>query len=84
QAASQREIILRAGLHTGECEFIAGELVGTAVQIVEGVLGSAAPNEIRVSNTVKDLVVGSGFQFTERDRLEFEGVSGVWGVYSLS
>ena len=84
QAASQREIILRAGLHTGECEFIAGELVGTAVQIVEGVLGSAGPNEIRVSNTVKDLVVGSGFQFTERDRLEFEGVSGVWGVYSLS
>lgn len=82
-AANQREIKLCAGLHTGECEFIAGELVGTAVQIVQGVLKSAGPDEIRVSSTVKDLVVGSGFQFTERDQLVFDGVSGSWGIYSI-
>ena len=82
-ATKQMEIKLRAGLHTGECEFIAGELVRTAVQIVQGVLKSAGPDEIRVSSTVKDLVVGSGFQFTEREQLVFDGVSGSWGIYSI-
>lgn len=81
--ATQRQIKLRAGLHTGECEFMAGELVGSAVQIVKHVLKSAAPNEVLVSSTVKDLVVGSGFEFTLRDQRVIEGVPGCWGIFSI-
>ena len=84
ETANQQDLKLRAALHTGECEFIAGDLVGSAVQIVAGVLQSAAPNEVLVSNTVKDLVVGSGFQFTEREQRVIEGVSGRWGIYSIN
>jgi DNA-binding SARP family transcriptional activator len=84
ETANQQNLKLRAALHTGECEFIAGDLVGSAVQIVAGVLQSAAPNEVLVSNTVKDLVVGSGFQFTEREQRVIEGVSGLWGIYSIN
>lgn len=74
---------LRAGLHTGECEFIAGELEGSAVKITESILDSAKPDEILVSGTVKDLVVGSGFQFVERERISVTGISGRWGTHSL-
>ncbi len=74
---------LRAGLHAGECEFLVGELVGSAVQIAEGILDAAAPGEILVSSTVKDLVVGSGFEFAQRGQCEVDGISGQWGVYCL-
>lgn len=79
--ANQRGIDLRAGLHTGECEFGAGELVGMAVQIAEGVLKTGAPGEILASSTVKDLVVGSGLQFAQREQRVIKGVSGQWGIF---
>ncbi len=82
-AACLRDIRLRASLHTGECEFVSGELAGTAVQIAKGILKTAKPNEILVSSTVRDLVVGSGFQFTERGGCTIEGISGKWGTFSV-
>ena len=57
RAASACEI--RAGLHTGECEVIGDDVGGLAVHIAARVMGSAGPSEVLVSNTVKDLVVGS-------------------------
>jgi DNA-binding SARP family transcriptional activator/pimeloyl-ACP methyl ester carboxylesterase len=81
--AEQRNMMMRIGLHTGECEFISGELTGSAVLIVEDVLKSAGVNEVLASNTVKDLVVGSGIQFLERDKRTIEGVSGEWGVFLI-
>jgi class 3 adenylate cyclase len=83
KAAAQRNIQIRIGLHTGECEFFSGELTGSAVLIVEDVLKSAGVNEVLASNTVKDLVVGSGIQFLERDKRTIEGVSGEWGVFQI-
>jgi class 3 adenylate cyclase len=79
----QRDTPVRAGLHTGECEFVAGELVGTAVQIAEGVLGTAASNEVLVSSTVRDLVAGSGFQYAEGRQCAIEGISRTWAVFPL-
>jgi len=80
---SQRDTPVRAGLHTGECEFVAGELVGTAVQIAEGVLRTAASNEVLVSSTVRDLVAGSGFQYAEGRQCAIEGISRTWAVFPL-
>jgi pimeloyl-ACP methyl ester carboxylesterase len=81
--AHLRSIKLRAGLHTGECEFTAGALAGTAVQIAQGVLETAAANEVLVSNTVKDLVVGSGFMFTEVGTIVVDGVSQGWKIFAV-
>ncbi|NIM92227.1 MAG: alpha/beta fold hydrolase [Anaerolineales bacterium] len=74
---------LSASLHTGECELVLGELKGVAVQIAETILNDDTPYTILVSNTVKDLVAGSGFHFNERGKCTIEGVSGEWVIYSL-
>jgi class 3 adenylate cyclase len=76
-------INIRIGLHTGECEFVSGELRGTAVKIVKGVMIYANNREILASNTVKDLIVGSSFRFSERGQQVIEGVTGKWGISAI-
>jgi DNA-binding SARP family transcriptional activator/pimeloyl-ACP methyl ester carboxylesterase/class 3 adenylate cyclase len=83
ESLSQRDTAVRAGLHTGECEFAAGELVGAAVQIAEGVLVAAASNEVLVSRTARDLVAGSGFQYAERRQCTIDGIARTWAVYPV-
>ncbi len=56
----------RAGLHTGECELMEDDIGGIAVHMASRVAAQARPSEILVSSTVKDLVAGSGLQFTDR------------------
>jgi class 3 adenylate cyclase len=75
---------VRAGLHTGELEVMDGDLGGMAVHIAARVLDRAAPSEVLVSSTVKDLVVGSGIDFEERGAHELRGVPGEWQLFSVS
>jgi class 3 adenylate cyclase len=74
---------IRAGVHTGEGQLIDGHLGGIAVHIAARVAALAAPGEILVSRTVKDLVVGSGLTFDDRGAHELKGVAGSWEVYSV-
>ena len=74
---------LRVGVHTGECEVIGDAVAGLAVHIGARVATLAGPSEVLVSSTVKDLVVGSGFQFKERGRHELKGVPGTWQVFAV-
>jgi len=55
---------IRAGLHTGECELLDGNVAGIAVSIGARVAAEARPGEVLVSQTVKDLVAGSGLRST--------------------
>ena len=73
---------LRAGLHTGECELVDGKVAGIAVHIGARVAAQAAPGEVLVSSTVKDLVAGSGLQFEDRGEHELKGVPGAWHLYA--
>jgi class 3 adenylate cyclase len=75
---------IRAGLHTGELEVMDGDVGGLAVHIASRVMGAAAPNEVLVSGTVKDLVVGSGIDFEDRGERELRGVPGEWRLYAVS
>jgi class 3 adenylate cyclase len=59
-------LVVRAGLHTGECELVNGKVGGIAVNIGARVASRAQPGEILVSSTVRDLVAGSGISFEER------------------
>jgi pimeloyl-ACP methyl ester carboxylesterase len=69
---------VRAGVHTGEVEVQGDRIRGVAVQIAEGVAAEAAPGEVLVSQTVDDLVAGSGLEFADRGTRALAGVSGEW------
>ena len=73
---------IRAGLHTGECEIIRSKLAGIAVHIGARVAGLAGTGEVLVSNTVKDLVAGSGLMFEDRGTHILKGVPGEWRLYA--
>jgi class 3 adenylate cyclase len=75
--------VIRAGLHTGECELIGDDVGGIAVHIGARVMARARPNEILVSSTVKDLVTGSGIEFRDRGMHRLKGVPGTWRLFSV-
>ena len=75
-------INVRAGAHTGECEVMGDKYGGIAVHIGARVAAQAAPGEVLVSSTVKDLVAGSGLVFEDRGRHVLKGVSGDWQLYA--
>jgi class 3 adenylate cyclase len=74
---------LRAGLHTGECEQAGDDIRGIAVNIGARVGATAGPGEVLVSQTVKDLVAGSGLGFEDRGEHELKGVPGSWRLYAV-
>lgn len=73
---------IRAGLHTGECEFIDNRVAGIAVHLGARVLAFAGPGEVLVSSTVKDLVAGSGLCFIDRGVRALKGVPGEWHLFA--
>jgi len=76
-------IEIRAGLHTGEIELIGDDVGGIAVHIAARVLAEAGDNEVCVSSTVKDLVVGSGFEFSAKGVFNLKGVPGNWHLFTV-
>jgi len=75
---------LRAGVHTGECQLVAGKLGGIAVHIGSRIAGMAISDEVLVSSTVKDLVVGSGITFEDRGTHALRGVPGEWHLFAVA
>lgn len=74
---------IRAGVHAGECELIGDKVGGIAVHTGARVMAEAAPGEVLVSNTVKDLVAGSGIQFVPRGVHALRGVPGEWALFAV-
>jgi class 3 adenylate cyclase len=77
-------IEVRSGLHTGECELRGDDIGGIAVHIGARVAALAGAGEVLVSNTVKDLVNGSGITFRDRGTHELKGLAGEWQLFSPS
>jgi len=75
---------VRAGVHTGECELHDEKVAGLAVAIGARVAGSAVAGEVLVSQTVKDLVAGSGLALEDRGEQELKGVPGTWRLYAAT
>ncbi len=73
---------IRSGLHTGECVRRGDDIGGIAVHIAARIAAKAAAKEVLVSNTVKDLVYGSGITFEERGAHPLKGVPGEWQLYA--
>ncbi len=77
-------IQVRAGLHTGECEIRGDDIGGIAVHIGARVSALAGPNEVLVSSTLRDLVIGSGLEFEDRGAHELKGVPGEWHLLAVA
>jgi pimeloyl-ACP methyl ester carboxylesterase len=75
---------IRAGVHTGECERVDGKFGGIAVHTGARVAAKAGGGEVFVSQTVKDLVAGSGIEFEDRGAHELKGVPGEWRLYAVA
>jgi class 3 adenylate cyclase len=77
-------IEVRARLHTGECEVRGDDIGGTAVHIGARVSALAGANDVLVSRTLRDLVIGSGLKFEERGAYELKGVPGEWHLSAVA
>lgn len=75
------DLQVRCGLHTGECEIVGADLAGIAVHIGSRVAGVAGPGDVLVSQTVRDLVAGSGLLFESRGAHLLKGVPGEWHLF---
>jgi class 3 adenylate cyclase len=84
EAVTALGIEVRAGLHTGECEIRGADIGGIAVHIGARVSALAGPNEVLVSSTLRDLVIGSGLQFDDRGAHELKGVPGDWQLFAVA
>jgi class 3 adenylate cyclase len=73
----------RMGLHTGECELIGSDVGGVAVHVASRISAKAGAGEILISNTVKDLVVGSQLKFKDAGLYALKGLPGEWHLYEV-
>jgi class 3 adenylate cyclase len=75
---------IRAGLHTGEIELRDGDVGGIAVHIGARVMAAAAPGEILVSRTVRDLIAGSEIRLEDSGQHQLKGVEGTWQLFAVA
>jgi DNA-binding NarL/FixJ family response regulator len=76
-------IEVRIGLHSGEVELRGNDVGGIAVNIGARVASAGSGNEVVVSSTVRDLVVGSGIAFVDRGEQELKGVPDLWRLFAV-
>jgi class 3 adenylate cyclase len=76
-------IEIRAGIHTGECELIDGKPSGLSVSTGARVAAKGGPSEVLVSQTVRDLVAGSGLTFEDAGDHELKGLPDRWRLYRV-
>jgi hypothetical protein len=77
-------IEVRAGLHTGECEVRGDDIGGIGVHMGARVSALAGANDVLVSSTLRDPVIGSGLEFEERGAYELKGVPGEWRLFAVA
>jgi class 3 adenylate cyclase len=74
----------RIGIHVGECELHDDKIAGLAVNIGSRVASNAGANEVLVSQTVRDLVAGSGISFADRGIHDLKGIPGSWQLFAVA
>jgi pimeloyl-ACP methyl ester carboxylesterase len=83
EASQPKGLSVRVGVHTGECEVGEADVLGIAVQVGARIVELAAPGQILVSSTVRDLVAGSGIRFGEGRDVELAGMPGTPRVFPV-
>ena len=81
-ALAELDLAVRAGVHVGECELIGDDIGGLAVHIGARLSALAQSDEILVSGTVKDIMVDSEIELSDRGVHSLRGVPGEWRVFA--
>jgi class 3 adenylate cyclase len=76
-------IAVRAAVHTAECDTNGEFVTGVAVHVAARMVSIAKPGEILVSSTVRELVAGSGLEFSDGERRTLRGLSGRRRLFAL-
>jgi class 3 adenylate cyclase len=84
EAAHRLSLDIRAGVHTGECQLAGDDLAGVTVHIGARIADLAQPNQVVVSGTVRDLVVGSNLAFDYIGSEALQGVPGEWRLFLVA
>ena len=84
EEARSHGLEVRVGLHCGEVELVEDDVGGIAVHIAARVGAIAAPGEVLVSSTVKDLVAGSEIPFADRGTKQLKGVPDEWRLFAAA
>jgi eukaryotic-like serine/threonine-protein kinase len=82
-SAGRLGLEVRSGIHTGECEFVGGDVAGIAVHIGARVAAHASAGEVMVSSTVRDLLSGGELTFEDRGLTALKGIPGEWRLYAV-
>jgi YVTN family beta-propeller protein len=77
------DLQIRAGIHMGEAEVMGHKVGGITVHVASRILDEAAPGEILVTNTVREVTVGADVSFSDRGVHRFKGVPDEWHVYAV-
>ena len=78
------DLHIRIGIHTGEIEIRSSDVGGIAVHLAARVMEEAQADEILVSRTVKDLVVGSELTFEDRGTHALKGIDDPWQLFAVT
>ena len=84
RAAREIDLPIRVGIHTGEVEFVGGNVRGVAVHTAARVMSLAGPDEVYVSATTSDLLEGSGVSLEDAGSHELKGLSGQRRVFRVA
>ncbi len=84
RAANEIDLAIRVGLHTGEVDLVGDGVRGVAVHTAARVLSRATPDDVFVSSTTRDLVVGSGLEFEDAGTHDLKGLTGVRSLFRLT
>lgn len=84
EAVRSLGIAMRAGIHTGECEFVNGDVRGIAVNLAARIAAKAATDEVLVSSTVRDLIAGSGIELADYGEYDLKGIPGSWRLFKAN
>ena len=71
-------------MRSRECEIRGDDIGGIGVHIGARVSALAGPNDVLVSSTLRDLVIGSGLEFEQRGNHELKGVPGEWHLFAVA
>lgn len=83
RASAELGLGVRAGVHSGECDLVTGDVRGLAVHVGARVAALAEPGEVLVTGTVADLLIGAGHELADRGSRELHGVPGRWPILAL-
>jgi class 3 adenylate cyclase len=72
---------VRAGVHTGECAWLADSLAGLAVHVVARICALGNAHVVMATAAVRELAAGSMLAFEPQGRHELRGVPGAWTVF---